>query len=85
VAGRPASGVRLRRRAPASSPSGRTWRVGRLADATGVTVRTLHHDEAVGLLVPSGRSEAGHRLYADADVRRLYAIMALRELGMPLS
>jgi DNA-binding transcriptional MerR regulator len=50
-----------------------------------VTVRTLHHYEEVGVLVPSGRSEAGHRLYADADVRRLYRILALRELGMSLA
>ena len=61
------------------------WRVGRLAAATGVTVRTLHHYEEVGVLVPSGRTEAGHRLYADADVRRLYRVMALRELGMSLA
>jgi len=61
------------------------WRVGRLARATGVTVRTLHHYEAIGVLVPSGRSEAGHRLYARADVRRLYRILALRELGMSLA
>jgi DNA-binding transcriptional MerR regulator len=61
------------------------WQVGRLAAATGVTVRALHHYEDVGLLVPSGRTEAGHRLYADADVRRLYRIMALREFGMSLA
>ncbi len=61
------------------------WRVGRLARATGVTVRTLHHYETIGVLVPSGRSEAGHRLYADADLRRLYRIVALRELGMSLA
>ena len=61
------------------------WRVGRLAAATGVTVRTLHHYEELGVLVPSGRSEAGHRLYADADLRRLYRILALRELGMSLA
>ena len=64
---------------------GTDWRVGRLAAATGVTVRTLHHYEEVGVLVPSGRTEAGHRVYADADVRRLYAVMALRDLGMPLA
>jgi DNA-binding transcriptional MerR regulator len=61
------------------------WRVGRLAEATGVTVRTLHHYEEVGVLVPGERTEAGHRLYGDADVRRLYRIMALRELGMSLA
>jgi MerR family transcriptional regulator, thiopeptide resistance regulator len=60
-------------------------RVGDLAASTGVTVRTLHHYEQVGVLVPSQRTEAGHRLYSDADVRHLYRIMALRELGMSLA
>jgi MerR family transcriptional regulator, thiopeptide resistance regulator len=67
------------------SDDNRGWRVGRLARATGVTVRTLHHYEETGVLVPSGRTEAGHRLYADADLRRLYRILALRELGMSLA
>jgi len=61
------------------------WRVGRLAAATGVTVRTLHHYEEVGVLVPSERTEAGHRVYGDRDVRRLYRITALRQLGMSLA
>jgi DNA-binding transcriptional MerR regulator len=63
----------------------RARRVGDLAAATGVTVRTLHHYEEVGVLVASKRTEAGHRLYSAADVRRLYRIMALRELGMSLA
>jgi len=60
------------------------WRVGELADATGVTVRALHHYDRLGLLVPTQRTAAGHRLYASDDVRRLYRIVALRELGLPL-
>ena len=60
------------------------WRIGQLARATGLTVRTLHHYDEIGLLVPSKRSEAGYRLYGEADVRRLYEIRALRELGIPL-
>ena len=63
----------------------RARRVGDLAAATGVTLRTLHHYEEVGVLVASKRTEAGHRLYSAADVRRLYRIMALRELGMSLA
>jgi DNA-binding transcriptional MerR regulator/uncharacterized glyoxalase superfamily protein PhnB len=59
-------------------------RVGELAAATGLTVRTLHYYEEIGLLVASGRSEAGHRLYADADVQRLYRVCLLRRLGLPL-
>jgi DNA-binding transcriptional MerR regulator len=40
-----------------------------------VSVRTLHHYENIGLLPPSGRSEAGYRLYSDADVQRLRQIL----------
>lgn len=39
------------------------WSVGELADAAGVTVRTLHHYEQVGLLAPASRTRAGHRRY----------------------
>jgi DNA-binding transcriptional MerR regulator len=59
------------------------WKIGELAKATGLTVRTLHHYDEIGLLVPK-RSPAGHRVYADRDVRRLYQIVALRQLGFPL-
>ena len=62
----------------------RRWKVGELAKATGLTVRTLHHYDDVGLLVASERTSAGHRLYAEQDVRRLYRILALRRLGMRL-
>jgi DNA-binding transcriptional MerR regulator len=60
-------------------------KVGELAAASGLTVRTLHYYEEIGLLVASGRSDAGHRLYADDDVQRLYRICLLRRLGLPLS
>jgi DNA-binding transcriptional MerR regulator len=59
-------------------------RIGELARATGVTVRTLHHYEQVGLLRPAGRTEGGHRLYDETDVERLYRIRALRALGLSL-
>jgi len=58
--------------------------VGELAEASGVTVRTLHYYEQIGLLVPSGRSAAGHRLYDAADAERLYQICRLRRLDMGL-
>src|SRR5262245_53733475 len=58
--------------------------VGTLAKRTGLTVRTLHHYDEIGLLSPSGRTDAGYRLYSDADVRRLERIVLLRGLGMPL-
>ncbi|MFD5628792.1 MerR family transcriptional regulator [Streptomyces sp. NPDC127072] len=58
--------------------------VGRVAGFAGVTVRTLHHYDEIGLLVPSGRSHAGHRRYSDADLDRLQQILFYRELGFPL-
>jgi MerR family transcriptional regulator, thiopeptide resistance regulator len=59
--------------------------IGALAKATGLTVRTLHHYEEIGLLVASERTAAGHRRYVDADVARLYRICLLRRLGLPLA
>jgi MerR family transcriptional regulator, thiopeptide resistance regulator len=61
------------------------WKIGELAAATGLTVRTLHHYDEIGLLTPSERTYAGHRLYGEGDVRRLYEIRALRDLGLPLA
>ena len=66
-------------------PPARTWKVGALAKATGLTVRTLHHYDEIGLLHPSARLAGGHRLYDAADVARLYRIIRLRQLGFPLS
>jgi MerR family transcriptional regulator, thiopeptide resistance regulator len=59
-------------------------RVGELAERAGVSVRTLHHYEAIGLLVPSARTDAGHRRYARSDVARLARIRALIALGFSL-
>ncbi|MFF9116723.1 MerR family transcriptional regulator [Streptomyces massasporeus] len=60
------------------------YSVGQVAGFAGVTVRTLHHYDAIGLLVPSERSHAGHRRYSDADLDRLQQILFYRELGFPL-
>ena len=59
-------------------------RVGELAERTGLTVRALHYYEEIGLLVPSHRSAAGHRLYTADDVARLHRISLLRGLGLAL-
>lgn len=59
--------------------------VGELARRCGLTVRTLHHYDAIGLLVPASRSAAGYRLYARADIERLHRIQALRQLGLSLT
>jgi len=59
--------------------------VGELARRSGITVRTLHHYDAIGLLRPATRSAAGYRLYARADIERLHRIQALRQLGLSLT
>ena len=61
-----------------------TLKVGELARRTGLTVRTLHHYDEIGLLSPSRRTPSGHRLYALAEVRRLQQIASLRQVGLPL-
>jgi DNA-binding transcriptional MerR regulator len=47
-------------------------------------MRTFHHYDRLGLLRPSARTSSGHRLYDEGDVDRLYRIVALRELNLPL-
>ena len=59
-------------------------RIGELAEAAGLTVRALHYYEEIRLLVASDRTDAGHRLYSQADVERLYQIRLLRRFGLPL-
>lgn len=61
-----------------------THKIGELAETSGVTVRTLHYYEEIGLLMPKDRTEAGHRLYGPSEVERLYRICLLKQLGMPL-
>ncbi|MGS2616395.1 MerR family transcriptional regulator [Micromonospora sp. LZ34] len=60
------------------------YTVGQVAKLAGVTVRTLHHYDEIGLLSPSGRSSTGYRRYDDADLERLQLIRYYRELGFPL-
>jgi MerR family transcriptional regulator, thiopeptide resistance regulator len=59
-------------------------KVGELARRTGLTVRTLHHYDDIGLLKPSLHTDSGHRLYAGRDVARLQQILSLRQLGLSL-
>ncbi|MFV8756051.1 MerR family transcriptional regulator [Nannocystaceae bacterium ST9] len=59
------------------------WKVGELAEATKVTVRTLHWYEEQGLLVPD-RNPAGHRVYGPEHLARLQRVLSLRELGLQL-
>jgi DNA-binding transcriptional MerR regulator len=59
-------------------------KVGVLAKRTGISVRTLHYYDEIGLLSPSAHSEGGHRLYTGADIARLQQIVSLRQLGFSL-
>ncbi len=61
-----------------------SYPVGEVARIAGVTVRTLHHYDEIGLLSPTGRSEAGYRLYEGRDRDRLSQILFYRELDFPL-
>jgi MerR family transcriptional regulator, thiopeptide resistance regulator len=58
--------------------------VGAVAALTGVSVRTLHHYDHIGLVVPSVRTAAGYRGYTDADIERLHLVLVYRSVGMPL-
>lgn len=62
----------------------RTYQVKEVAQLAGVSVRTLHHYDELGLLVPSARTAAGYRLYRDDDLLRLQQILIGRELGLSL-
>lgn len=58
--------------------------VGEVAELAGVTVRTLHHYDRIGLLSPSERTAAGYRRYTPSDLDRLHRVLVYRELGFPL-
>lgn len=61
-----------------------TYKIGELAQLLGLSVRTLHHYDHIGLLIPSGSTEAGHRLYSNSDIRRLQQILSMRQIGFSL-
>jgi len=58
--------------------------VSQVSALTGVSVRTLHHYDAIGLLKPSRITEAGYRLYDGSALERLHSILLFRELGFSL-
>ena len=60
------------------------YRISEFAEKAGVTVRTLHHYDRLGLLRPSGRTGAGYRLYGERDFARLQQIVTLKFIGIPL-
>ena len=59
--------------------------VNQVSKLTGISIRALHHYDAIGLLAPTTVTEAGYRLYDDAALKRLETIMLFRELEMPLA
>jgi DNA-binding transcriptional MerR regulator len=59
--------------------------VGEVASLVGVSVRTLHHWDAIGLVRPHGRTSGGHRAYSAADTGRIHRALVYRELGFALS
>jgi len=61
-----------------------SYTVGQLAALAHVTVRALHHYDEIGLLTPTGRTDAGYRRYSERDVERLQQVLFYRELGFPL-
>ena len=61
-----------------------SYSVGEVSKVAGVTVRTLHHYDEIGLLRPSGRSPSGYRQYAEGDLERLQEVLFFRELGFGL-
>ncbi|MFL6123563.1 MerR family transcriptional regulator [Actinophytocola sp.] len=60
------------------------WTIGDLAKASGVTIRTLYYYDEIGLVSASDRTASGHRRYTGDDVRRLYRVRALTQLGLSL-
>lgn len=66
-----------------TSPDG-FHQIGTVAERVGLSLRTIRHYEEVGLVVPSGRSTGGFRLYSDADIERLMQVKVMKPLGFSL-
>ena len=61
-----------------------TMKVKEVADLVGISVRTLHHYDEIGLLTPEQTTESGYRIYSDENLEMLQQILFFRELGFPL-
>lgn len=70
---------------PHNRHSGGAYTVGAVSDLVGVSVRTLHHWDDIGLMHPSDRTSGGYRSYSDADVARIHQILVYRDLGFDLA
>ncbi|MFC9999242.1 MerR family transcriptional regulator [Nocardia sp. NPDC127526] len=80
-----ASGFRVPEQSVAGEYADDGLTVGRTAGLVGLSVRTLHHWDVIGLVRPSDRTSAGYRLYAPADIARIHRVLVYRELGFPLA
>src|SRR5262249_14445268 len=69
---------------PMKQPDGNLYQANEFADLANVTVRTLHHYDRIGLLRPSGYTNAGYRLYRKCDLVRLQQIITLKFIGFTL-
>ncbi|MGC8466141.1 MAG: MerR family transcriptional regulator [Acidimicrobiales bacterium] len=58
--------------------------IGEVAEAVGLSLRTIRHYEEVGIVTPSGRSSGGFRLYTDQDIDRLRLVKHMKPLGFTL-
>ena len=59
-------------------------KVKEIADLVGISVRTLHHYDEIGLLIPEKTTDAGYRVYSDKNLETLQQILFFKELGFPL-
>ncbi|WP_336669565.1 MerR family transcriptional regulator [Tsukamurella sp. USMM236] len=64
--------------------TGRLLQIGQVAEATGLSLKTIRHYDEVGLVTPSERSPGGFRLYTSSDVERLLVIRRMKPLGFTL-
>ncbi|WP_051038815.1 MerR family transcriptional regulator [Chamaesiphon minutus] len=61
-----------------------TFKIGDLSKRTGLSIRTLHYYDEIGLLSPSHRTESGYRVYGKQDIIRLQQIVTLKQIGFSL-
>lgn len=78
--------VRVKDEMAAGGPVGseRMMHIGEVAERTSLSLRTLRHYDEIGLVVPSGRTEGGFRLYTESDIARLMLIRRMKPLGYSL-
>jgi DNA-binding transcriptional MerR regulator len=62
----------------------RTYQIGQVAEAVSLSLRTIRHYDEVGVVVPSGRSAGGFRLYTDDDIERLRVVKRMKPLDFSL-